>query len=98
MNGTKIVDLNGLDKNYWIKSVICGKTQAHLCEKEKPFLLTHKIISFQYFAKNCFVCLLCFVLVFQALMMLLLCIAEHIRGRWQITHPVSIFCCSHVFY
>lgn len=62
MNGTKIVDLNGLDKNYWIKSVICGKTQAHLCEKEKPFLLTHKIISFLIFCKElfCLFALFCF--------------------------------------
>ena len=34
MNGTKIVNFNGLDKNYWIKSVICGKNK-HITVKKK---------------------------------------------------------------
>lgn len=38
MNGTKIVDLNGLDKNYWIKSVIRGKKHMHITVARKTFL------------------------------------------------------------
>jgi len=40
VNGTKIANFNGLDKNYWIKSVICGKNK-HITVKKKP--LSYKL-------------------------------------------------------